>query len=228
LTRLLWYEQEGQYLFHIGGSIMQQSTVHGRTIFRTRDAVRTGLSTSWPVPASTGVVEGDDILWVNGEIAAVSGPVTFQAEYLVSSMSDAAPLVGGGPPQRVGTATYHGGYAQLMYYLTDDHDHYDKLAGIFARVTPKENAICMKDKDGCERRGSGAWQIGARYNYLNLNDNGIDGGNLHNLTAGLNWFLNPNMKIRFNYFATHRDTALPDNRGDGWIHGWGTRFAHDF
>jgi hypothetical protein len=40
------------------------------------------------------------------------------------------------------------------------------------------------------------------------------------------------MKIQFDYFATHRDAPtvptvfFPD--GDGWIHGWGCRFAHDF
>jgi phosphate-selective porin OprO and OprP len=56
LTRLLWYECEGASLFHVGGSMVQQSTVNDRTIFRTRDAIRTGLASVWPVPASTGEV----------------------------------------------------------------------------------------------------------------------------------------------------------------------------
>ena len=199
-----------------------------RIIFRTRDAIRTGLSASWPVPASTGELAGDHVLWLNSELAAVLGPVTFQAEYLVSNLHNASPILGGVVQPAVGTAQYHGGYMQVMYYLTDDHDHYDKLAGIFARVTPRENAICMRDDQGCVRRGRGAWQIGVRYNYLDLNDSGIDGGILHNVTAGLNWFLNPNMKVQFNYFATDRNAALPGDVGDGWIHGWGTRLAHDF
>jgi phosphate-selective porin OprO/OprP len=76
--------------------------------------------------------------------------------------------------------------------------------------------------------GPGAWQIGARYNFLDLNDNTLDGGVLHNFTAGLNWFLNPNMKLQFNYMLTDRDAALAGDLGDGLIHGWGIRLAHDF
>ena len=76
--------------------------------------------------------------------------------------------------------------------------------------------------------GPGAWQIGGRYNYLDLNDNGLDGGILHNFTGGLNWFFNPNMKLQFDYMATHRDAPLAGNLGDGWIHGFGMRLASDF
>jgi phosphate-selective porin OprO/OprP len=76
----------------------------------------------------------------------------------------------------------------------------------------------------------GAWQVGARYNVLDLNDQGINGGVLQNVTIGLNWFFNPNTKWQFNYIATHRDvsqTAAFSN-GSGWIHGWGTCVAQDF
>jgi phosphate-selective porin OprO/OprP len=70
--------------------------------------------------------------------------------------------------------------------------------------------------------------MGFRYDYLDLNDDGFNDGILHNGTAGVNWFLNPNMKIQFNYMLPHRDAALPDGEGDGWINGFGSRFAMDF
>ncbi len=229
LTKLLWYEGEGKSLFHVGVSGMQQTTVADRTIFRTRDAIRTGLATSWPVPASTGTVAGDDMQWLNGELAAVSGPFTFQAEYLASYLHDAAPLVGNVVQPSVGDVFYHGGYVQLLYFLTDDHNSYDKLTGVFTRVTPQENFFVARDKyDHATGYGSGAWQIGVRYNYLDLNDNNLDGGILHNGTLGLNWFLNPNLKFQFNYMATYRDAPLAGDLGDGWINGWGTRMAIDF
>jgi phosphate-selective porin len=94
-------------------------------------------------------------------------------------------------------------------------------------MIPRENFFLVRSDDG-PIFGRGAWQVGARYNYLDLNDDGIDGGILHNTTAGLNWFWNPNMKVQFNYIATYRDAPLPANAGDGWIHGWGVRVAHDF
>ena len=78
----------------------------------------------------------------------------------------------------------------------------------------------------------GAWQIGVRYNHLDLNDQGINGGILDNWTAGVNWFWNPNIKWQFNYTTTDRDVAAVANPavspGSGRIHGFGTRLAFDF
>jgi phosphate-selective porin OprO/OprP len=227
-TRLLWYADDGRGLLHVGMSGVQQSTVADRIVFRTRDAIRTGLASGWPVPASTGTIAGDDMQWVNAELAAVYGPFTLQGEYLVSDLHDAAPIVGGVVQPSVGTVTYHGGYIQALVYLTGDHDHYNKKTGAFDRVIPNESFFLVRDERGFFCHGLGAWQIGARYNYLDLNDNGIDGGILHNGTLGINWFMNPNMKVQFDYIATHRDAPLPRDLGDGWIHGWGTRLAWDF
>jgi phosphate-selective porin OprO/OprP len=128
---------------------------------------------------------------------------------------------------------YHGGYAQVLYFLTGESFHYNKKSAVFERTTPYENFFLVRDGQGGHCCGLGAWQIGARYNYLDLNDQNLDGGILHNLTAGVNWYWNPNMKMQFNYSATSRDAAIPAmagnaDPGDSWVHGWGMRFAHDF
>ncbi len=68
--------------------------------------------------------------------------------------------------------------------------------------------------------------MGARYSWLDLNDKGIEAGILHDVTLGLNWFFNPNMKVQFNYSVTHRDVA--GDGSDGLVHGFGTRLAFDF
>jgi phosphate-selective porin OprO/OprP len=226
VTRLLWYEHEGAELLHVGLSARQATTVNDRTRFRARDAVRAGLASFWPIPADTGTLAGDDMQWINTELAAVYGPWTLQGEYLVSFLQEAQIP---GPPAGpvVDQVDYHGGYIQLLYFLTGEHDHYRRAGGFFERVTPRENFFRVSTADG-PQTGSGAWQIGARYNYLDLNDGLIQGGILHNGTLGINWFLNPNMKIQMNYIATYRDAPLAADLGDGWIHGWGIRVAHDF
>jgi phosphate-selective porin OprO/OprP len=235
LTRLLWWEDDGRRMFHVGGSLRQATAVSTNVgagssnpfrsqTFRTRDAIRTGLSGNWPTPANI-TLFGDEEQTANMELAAVYGLWTFQAEYLVNALQDAR-LTGGGP---IGTtAVYHGGYAQVLYFLTGESDHYGKKLGAFERVRPNENFFLVKDTHGQRCFGSGAWQIGARYNYLDLNDEGLNGGILHNGTFGLNWFLNPNMKMQFNYMVTYRDAPLAGDIGDGLIHGWGMRLAHDF
>jgi phosphate-selective porin OprO/OprP len=231
ITRLLWYEDEGRQLFHIGASARQATAVGqnnylGRQItFRTRDAIRTGLSVHWPTPANTGTLFGDDMQWINVELAGVRGPWTFQAEWLVSGLQDARTTLNG---PLGNTVTYHGGYVQLLYFLTGESDHYNRKTGAFDRVKPFENYFFVEGDDCCRHFGRGAWQVGARYNYLDLNDNGINGGILHNMSYTLNWFLNPNMKVQFDYISTYRDAPLAAGAGDGWINGWGMRFAHDF
>jgi phosphate-selective porin OprO/OprP len=99
----------------------------------------------------------------------------------------------------------------------------------FDRVKPLENFFWVPG-DGGSFLGTGAWQVGARYNLLDLDDHGIHGGVLHNLTVGLNWFWNPNTKWQFNYIATYRDVSRTTQfaDGSGWIHGWGMRLAQDF
>lgn len=127
-TRLLWYENDGANLLHLGVSGRQATAVENQgvparfQVFRTRDAIRAGLAQDWPTPASI-TLFGDDEQTVNGELAMVHGSWTVQGEYLVNGLQDArssaaAPLGT--------TAVYHGGYIQVLKFLTGEHDHYDK------------------------------------------------------------------------------------------------------
>jgi phosphate-selective porin OprO/OprP len=223
-TFLPLYFGEDSQLIHVGASARLASAYNDRARLRSREALRSGLFSTWPIPADTGDFFADDQNFVNFELVGVSGPWTFQAELLQSYVTDARRTVRG---PELGTANYQGGYVQVLYYLTgeSDYDHYNRKTAVFERIIPDENLLVKRDEG---ITGIGAWQIGARYNCLDLNDEGINGGELDNVTLGLNWFLNPNMKIQFNYIATDRDAPLVAGRGDGWIHGYGMRFAQDF
>lgn len=232
VTRLLKYEDDGKQLLHVGisgrqGTAVQSQGIPGRRqTFRTREAIRTGLSGDWSVPAGI-TLFGDDEQWVNFELVTVQGPWTLQSEALVSSLQDGR-LNFNDP---TGTnVIYHGGYVQLLRFITDDRDHYNKKTGILERVSPTRNFHCFGGRNNCGLSGIGAWQVGARYNYLDLNDSGLNGGVLHNFTSGLNWFWNPNSKFQLNYMANFRDVNETQTfpNGSGWIHGFGTRFAIDF
>jgi phosphate-selective porin OprO and OprP len=78
----------------------------------------------------------------------------------------------------------------------------------------------------------------ARYSWLDLNDKTVNGGVINAWTIGLNWFLNPNAKIQFNYDIGYRDATQYAAGGvvaangfavrDGLFQGFGTRFAFDW
>lgn len=234
VTALPWYVDEGRGLNHIGFSASYRTGYNDVYRYRTRDAIRSGISSTWPIPADTGNIVLTSQTWLNTEFVAVRGPWTMQSEYLVDfsenvrTVSNTTGVAG----PNLGTAVYHGGYVQLLCFLTGENDNYNRKTGVFDRVIPNENFFLMPGECG-NVFGLGAWQVGARYDYLNLNSAGLNGGILNNFTGGLNWFLNPNMKVQFNYMATYRisdaSVNVPVNRGGtGWINGWGFRVAQDF
>jgi len=230
LTYLPVYEDEGRQVVHMGFSARHATTYDDRIRYRTRDAIRAGAASQWPLPADITVL-GSTAQWLNAEFLVIQGPWTFQAEWLTSFTANARRIGSAGAPvgPRAESLFYHGGYVQLLYFLTGESDNYSLERMAPDRVKPFENFFWVPGDEG-SLLGKGAWQVGARYNLLDLNDQGINGGVLHNFTFGLNWFFNPNTKWQFNYIATYRDVEntveFPD--GSGWIHGWGMRFAQDF
>jgi phosphate-selective porin OprO/OprP len=120
-------------------------------------------------------------------------------------------LVSGGQ----GDDTYFQGlYGLVSYFLTGETRPYSRSAGEFLRLRPKKN-FSLKDKTW------GALEAALRYSYLDLDENGINGGILSDVTLGLNWYFNPNMRVMFNYIFANRN-----GYGDADI--VQTRFQVDF
>jgi phosphate-selective porin len=84
--------------------------------------------------------------------------------------------------------------------------------------------------------GRGAWELVARWAYLDLTsdnyfvstnaDRSAGTGTLHDMVVGVNWYWNPNFKMLFNYNKTWRDSDTPGR--SGIVDGFGFRFAWDF
>jgi phosphate-selective porin OprO/OprP len=215
VTALPIFEDDGVRLLHIGFSSSQGSLVNNEFRIRARPALRNGPGYAIPVIADTSTLPGRSQFLIGPELAAVLGPWTFQAEWTGQFFTDAVAANG----QAQGTAFFHGGYAQILYFLTGEHQAYERKEGVFGRVVP-HNSVRFGQGHG------GAWQLGAHFSYLDLNDKAINGGQISDMTIGLNWFLNPNMKIQGNYLLTHRDSQ--QGQGDGWFNGLGMRVACDF
>jgi len=157
----------------------------------------------------TGSIDYDSEYRVGFEGALVYGPFAAQGEYVYT-----------GVDRETGGALNFGGYyVEGSYFLTGEHRSLDNKSGQFSRTKPNDNYT----RDG----GPGAWQVGVRYACLDLVDDDIDGGRLSDITLGLNWYLNPNVRVMFNYlYAMAEEGNYGANDGD--IQGFGTRFQVDF
>jgi phosphate-selective porin OprO/OprP len=218
-------DKDNHQLLHIGLSGSARDPDADTIRFRTRN-LRNGTGNLATVFADTGSFN-TNMQWLAGtEVAGIWGPLSFQAEWVGSWCEDSVSLGGtkdtvvtGTPLGTVYTNAY---YAEMHYFLTGESRDYDRKRGRFTRIVPKQN---FRWKNGCFQPG--AWQIAFRYGAADLRDGALNGGLLQEYVVGINWFLNPNLKVQWNYVCQERDSAI-DGVSDGLIHGFGMRLAHDF
>lgn len=94
---------------------------------------------------------------------------------------------------------FWGAYGEVAYMLTGEHMAWNRKTGTLAGVTPFENFFLVDRMSGGRGRGWGAWQVAARYSYLDGSSQDILAGESKNVTLGLVWYFNPNAKLQFNY-----------------------------
>ncbi len=156
-----------------------------------------GLPTVMPTFVNTGPIAANNFNLFGGELAARSGSFYLQSEILVAVVDQIAG----------GTAVFPGAYVHAGYFLTGEVRPYDRKSGVLGMVTPREPF----SRSG----GLGAWEVAARWSMLDLNDAGIRGGRLNNITLGLNWYLNPFVKFQWNYIHAMLDSPVNgDNEAD--------------
>jgi len=232
---------DGRYLLHVGMGTSYRlfdtepaAYTGGTNVrIRARGDIRNSPSTLPPNYVDTGNFFTESQFLIDPEIAFVWGPWLLQAEYEYCRMGSAAAIQGG---PSLGGIDFQGGYVELLYFLTGEHRAYQRETGAFGRVVPNSNAYVVRGVGFC---GPGAWQVGIRYDWLDLTNGPVLGGNVQDLTLGLNWFWNPNMKLQLNYVAAWINNptpvAGPNNslngsqfQGTGLINSLGTRLAWDF
>lgn len=246
LTALPIYENDGRCLMHVGLSGGWRNGVNvlgGPRLFQLR--ARPELRDDVPAGGfqngdSNRFVDTSALIarhdWLAGlEYLYVRGPLSLQAEYgwnWIQNVTGSAPALANNPnfavPQNF---MFSGGYIQLAYTLTGENRSYDKRLGrldsyYFGRKGPYTNAFFVRGEDGKLNWGLGAWELAARYSYINLNDgtglNRVAGGNMEGLTLGVNWYLNDNLKFQFDYVYDHRYN-LPAGATPGYTAGLGLR-----
>jgi phosphate-selective porin OprO and OprP len=160
----------------------------------------------------TEIIDTGSITGVSGaqvysaEAAATYGPLFFQGEYFWYNV--ARNNLPGLPSLK-----FNGGYAEASLLLTGETHPYIPAYAAYGGIIPA-NPFSLWGG------GWGAWEIAGRVSTINLNDqlgaaNGVAGGRQTIYTAGLNWYVNSNVRFMFDYL--HGDIAKqvsPTNTGD--------------
>ncbi|HEU4838226.1 MAG TPA: porin [Micavibrio sp.] len=177
----------------LGGSIRspnatsEQVTISGRPAGTGPSMVTTG-----------GLSDIDRSTVLSAELAGVFGPLSFQGEYFLNSLD----RDDGNSPD------FEGWYGQASYFLTGETRPYKGKTGNFDRVKPK-NPVSLSDG------GWGAWEVLARYDNLDLTDRsaGVVGGEMSNVTLGVNWYMTDYIRTMFNVtdVNTNDDAVVADD-----------------
>jgi len=145
---------------------------------------------------------------LGGELALVYGSFSVQSEYIST-------MVATTPESTLQNEKYYFSafYGYASFFITGEHRNYKTSLAAFDRVKPNKNF--GKDK------GAGAWELGLRYSDIDLEDTDIRGGELANISLGVNWYLNPATRFMFNY-------VLANLKGAGNFNVFEMRFQVDF
>jgi phosphate-selective porin OprO and OprP len=230
-TWLPWYDEpsDGRYYLHVGSAWSYRATSQNQVRFRNTPEIRkqqpagvfgpvgppspSNYISGQPGPfapifVDTGFIPARDFQLFDPEFALILGPLSLQAEYAFAMVDQI-----GGPP-----LFFNGSMAQLSYFLTGEHRPYDRKRGHHRRLEPFENFFRVRTDARGIRTGLGAWEVAARFSNIVLNDENIQGNNLTDFTIGLNWYLNPYARWKFNYIRafledTRRGNSLTDAYG---------------
>ncbi|MDG1996813.1 MAG: porin [Emcibacteraceae bacterium] len=191
-------------LVHIGAAVFQRENDDSIITKRYRQRAHNHLAGRY---VNTDFINAESDTFFGGEIGAIFGPLSAQAEY--GTLKAKATSTGT-------DATFNGGYVDVSYILTGESRGYKN--GAFDRI---------KVSNPVFEGGAGAWQLAARYDMIDLTDldAGVVGGKQTSYVAGVNWHLNNYTRVMANYSISDIDGGVNDGQQ---IKTFGLRFQVDW
>ena len=170
-------------ILHIG--VANSRRDNSENIYSFSSQAENHLGTKLPQSVQFTGVEKTNIL--GAEIAYVRDRLSLQGEYLRTIVSSGNPM-GFHEYPYADEHELNGYYGQISYFLTGESRAYKSSYEGFNRVKPNNNYGL---------NGKGAIELVARISKIDLSN--AEKGILDSKTIGINWYLNPNTRVMFNY-----------------------------
>jgi phosphate-selective porin OprO/OprP len=178
---------EAGNIFHIGASYLDKDT-DGDVIRLRARPMADMVGTRFVDTGSSGLNRSDRASFVGVEGLWVRGPFKLQGEYMTTDVKryDGADDFSG-----------NGYYVSGLWNITGETWGYK--AGVPTTGLPDDPA-------------KGMWQLGLRYDTIDLTDGAVVGGEMDSITAGVNWYWRSNFKFMVDYVMVNQEKGvLEDN-----------------
>ncbi len=205
---LPWYDEpsQGRDLFHLGGAYLYENARNSTVSYATTPEVVLTYDNQLNVIPNfiqTGNITARNSQIAQVEASTVLGPLSFQGEFYATWVD---------PTAGASSYYFHGAYVFVSYFLTGEHRVWSRDQGYYTSVTPFTNFFRLRGGDRSLIQGLGAWEVAARFSTMDLSDKSIQGGRLDDVTLGLNWYLNQQLKIMANYiYAMNNVHNMPSS-----------------
>jgi phosphate-selective porin OprO/OprP len=163
VTAVVYEDQIEKRLLHLGASYRYEEIREGEIRYSVGPEFYFG-----PDWLDTGSFEADDSHTVNLELSYLDGPFWLASEYTATAVD--APIYG--------DPKFWGYHVALNYFITGEHRGYNKRRGVVRRITPVLDFT---------KGGWGALELSARYSYLDMDDEDIQGGKMGITSLGFVW-----------------------------------------
>lgn len=242
--RVVWmpyYENDGRCWFLTGPAYSRRQFdpddpgILGANASRFRAQGRAPVRVNTPALLDTTALQADHANYWNYQASLNLGPLNLQSEYYYTTVADVRRGVAAPRTPRLLSPDFQGWYVQASYFLTGEYHPLNRQLGRLQRVRPNENWFFVRrgekgHYDGC-CYGWGAWEIAARFDWLDLNSSalgsfravpGVAGsavaaiptaGIERDVTFSIACYLNPNTRLQMNYIHAWRDVANPNLSG---------------
>lgn len=105
-----------------------------------------------------------------------------------------------------GDRFFQSGYVEGAWVVNGNGRPY-RLAPTYGSEFAVLQGVEIDDSQRISRGGYGVFEVAARYSALDLQDGLTNGGRLEDITAGVNWYPDRNIRVTGNYVHSHADPA---------------------